>query len=204
MGCRNWVVSGPFKGHDTAVWSVSSPAGRQIVSAADCGTIYVWDVETGQMVGGPFGPFTVTILSVASSLDVKYIIIDLDDNFVTQVWNIATGKPANDVWSHQKVITFSIASPDGKRIVGHMNDHTVRVLYAKTHKLVSPPFEGHTDKTLSAAFSPDGRRIISGSSDQTIRVVVPRCLCVARGTQERTGTGWMTTRGERGLGGVRP
>ena len=37
-------------------------------------------------------------------------------------------------------------------------------------RVVSGPFEGHTDLVTSVSFSPDGKRIVSGSHDMTIRV----------------------------------
>ena len=43
-------------------------------------------------------------------------------------------------------------------------------LFQQTRKLVSDPFEGHTNFVISVAFSPDGKYIIPGSYDKTIRM----------------------------------
>src|ERR1700722_18536617 len=49
------VVSGPFRGRDHCVDSVSfSPDGKRVVSGSKDNTIRIWDIETGEVVSGAF------------------------------------------------------------------------------------------------------------------------------------------------------
>jgi WD40 repeat protein len=61
-------------------------------------------------------------------------------------------------------------SPDGRRIVSGLRDHTLRLWDASSGKPIGSPLQGHTNWVSSVAFSPDGRRIVSGSWDNTLRL----------------------------------
>jgi WD40 repeat protein len=70
----------------------------------------------------------------------------------------------------QTSVTSVAFSADGKYIVSGSWDKTIRMWDAQTGKLVSDPFEGHTNSVTSVAFSADGKYIVSGSWDKTIRM----------------------------------
>src|SRR4051794_32302478 len=59
-------------------------------------------------------------------------------------------------------------SPDAKMLVGGGSDSTVRLLEARTGRLLRT-FKGHKSQVEIAAFSPNGALIASGSDDGTVR-----------------------------------
>jgi WD40 repeat protein len=60
-------------------------------------------------------------------------------------------------------------SPDGKRVISSSSDGTVRLLHARTGKLIRCIYHPHA---RSVAFSPDGKKAIStgDGGDQTVRL----------------------------------
>jgi len=71
--------------------------------------------------------------------------------------------------ANQRVTSVTF-SPDSKRIASGSQDKTIRVWDAATGKIVSGPFQGHTESVTSVAFSQDNKRIVSGSRDGTILI----------------------------------
>src|SRR3984957_7332540 len=80
------VVSGPFRGHDGGVTSVSfSPDSKRVVSGSYDNTIRVWDVETGDMVFGPFRGHNGWVRSVSFSSDGKRVVSGSYDETI-RIW----------------------------------------------------------------------------------------------------------------------
>ena len=60
-------------------------------------------------------------------------------------------------------------SPDGERLASAGGDGTVKILDARTGKLIQA-FHGHKSDVFSVAFSSDGQHLASASADRTVRL----------------------------------
>jgi len=75
-------------------------------------------------------------------------------------------KPYKVLEGHKHKVQNAFYSPDGKFIVSHGWDNTVKIWDAKTF-LEIRTFKGHTDQVWSAAISSDNKFLASGSMDRT-------------------------------------
>src|ERR1700722_19526029 len=158
-------------GHSDAVTSVSfSPDGKQVVSGSYDSTICIWDIETGDMVSGPFRGHDGWVMSVSFSPDGKRVVSGSHDKTV-RIWDVETGDMVSGPFRGHDDWVMSVSfSPDGQQVVSGSNDETIRIWDVETGDMVSGPFRGHDREVMSVSFSPDGRRVVSGSNDETIRI----------------------------------
>jgi WD40 repeat protein len=157
-----------LRGHQEAVWEAAfSPNGQIIASAADDGTVRLWDKE-GNPIGKPFKGHQGLVHSVAFSPDGQYIVSGGGDNTI-RLWD-KRGNPIGQPFDgHQGKVLPVAFSPDGQYIASGGDDNTIR-LWDRTGNPIGQPFKGHQGKIWSLAFSPDGQYIVSGSDDNTIRL----------------------------------
>ena len=109
-------------------------------------------------------------VGVAWSPDSKYIASTGEEDNTMQVWEAMTGKLQSSYSVHFEGagIGGPAWSPDGKYIVTGGCDDVVKVIDAKSGKLLLA-FHGHPGSAqgacVSAAWSPDGRYIASAGHD---------------------------------------
>ncbi|MBQ0007508.1 MAG: WD40 repeat domain-containing protein, partial [bacterium] len=128
-----------------------------------------YDIQTGKPVRKLF---SVDIQTTASySQDGKFIVTSPSlaqagncPDTMARVWN-ANGELISTLQGHNKAITSSSFSPDGKYVVTSSYDTTACV-WSITGKLIHK-LKGHKDCVSSASFSPDGKRIVTSSMDNT-------------------------------------
>ncbi len=163
-----------------------SPDGTRLASAANEGTIRIWDAATGQEI------CTLKRLpnvgSVAFSPDgrwlaARYQIHDearrRDVAGEVQFWDAATGRERRTLRAHDAGSISSMAfSPDGKQLVtaGTVLDAAGKVVAAEvrfwdmdTGREIRA-LRGHTGSIDGMAYSPDGRRLATASPDQTVKL----------------------------------
>lgn len=173
-------MRGPLEAHTGDVGAVSfSPDSSRVVSGSDDGTICVWDVETGELVFGPFQGHNGSswINSVAYSPDGKRITSGSGDknhgDQTIRVWNASgntlepISQPLSGYLSWYNAISYS---SDGKRLAAASQNSTLRVWDLVTRD--STLLYGHTDDVVTVAFSPipHDHRVVSGSFDGTVRI----------------------------------
>ena len=190
------VPAKTLEGHESPLRSVSwSRDGARLASAADNGTIKVWDVNTGKVISdftyfvrqnagnGMAKPRASSTLSLSPDgkqlavygEDEKTIILDVDAR--TELKTLL-GRPSNrDI---HDVVCAVAWSPDGKRLATTSPDGTFLLRDTATWQevLVLPPvladpFHVHADRPGlggSLEWSPDGRQLafFSGSGSVTI------------------------------------
>ncbi|PPQ70201.1 hypothetical protein CVT25_011552 [Psilocybe cyanescens] len=116
-----------FKGHTGSVRSVAfSLDGKFVVSGSADRTVRVWNVETGRLVGEPFGGHTGWVSSVAFSLDGKRVISGSSD-YTARIWHVRSGRQLKVLIGHNGTVTSVAFSPDGRRVASGSSDKTVYI-----------------------------------------------------------------------------
>eukprot|EP00873_Tetraselmis_striata_P035522 jgi/Tetstr1/455786/TSEL_042583.t2 len=184
------AFTGSLAGHTGVVLAVAySPDGASIASAADDGTLRVWDAATGKQRARLTG-HTATVTGVAFAADGATLASASWDG-TARVWDAASGRclrvlPAPSLGR----LTSVCFSPDGTMLAtGSWND--TAVIYSLRSGEAIKVLKGHTDTVSGVAFSPDGASLVSSSWDGSLRV-----WSVASGATSATLAGhtdWVTS-----------
>ncbi|PVG01716.1 WD40 repeat-like protein [Serendipita vermifera] len=131
----------------------------------------MWNIEAGEVVGGPWKGHTGSVCSLAFSSDAKHVVSGSSDRTI-RLWNSDTGKIVGEPWNgHTDSVHCVAFSPNELYVVSGSSDHTIRLWNTNTATTIGVPWRDHDLSPIySIAFSPDGQRIISGSGDGTIRL----------------------------------
>lgn len=153
-----------------------SPDGRTLASASALGTIWLWDLNKGNLlttltaheagshelaevsldkIGLAFSSDSTLLAS--GGMDGQVMVSGVSENPIPLIF---TGQHAWRVGA----LAFS---PDGKRLVSSSKDNSIRLWDVETgvaHAVLS----GHVADVNALAFSADGLTLISGSTDGTI------------------------------------
>src|ERR1700761_8262095 len=156
--------------HFSAVFSISTSAdGKYLASGCDDGTIWVWNLETGNFFKRLSG-HTSSVNSVCFSSDGQLIASGSWD-YSVRVWNLESGKEVSKPFKgHTHSVSSVSFSPNGRLVVSGSYDQTIRIWNIETGKAIAEPFDRHESAVTSVSFSPDGTRIASGSWDKTVRL----------------------------------
>jgi WD40 repeat protein len=144
-----------FEGHTDRVWGVVHlPGGQRIITCSFDGSLRVWNLKSGKLMGEDWRDGEIKVRSIALSPDGKTVV---------------SGKQTGEEWWNEENQVRSIAlSPDGKKVVSGNGDGTVRLWDIGTCKVVTK-WAGHTKIVVTVCWSRDGRRVLSGSNDGTVR-----------------------------------
>jgi WD40 repeat protein len=149
-------------GHQGSVYDLAFRDDKQLVSSSRDGTVRVWDVEQGTLIGDPITGHDGIVNSIAFF---GPHLISCSNDGTIRFWNLdATHLPIG----HTKTVRSVAVSPDGRLIATGADDKSVRLWNFGSPQ---PGWElGHHDGPVRAvAFSPDGSRLVSASEDGTVR-----------------------------------
>ncbi|CAE6396550.1 unnamed protein product [Rhizoctonia solani] len=175
------LASITMKQHDEvvlAVWNVESPMlsvaispeGGRITAGSVDGRVWVYDVNTGAVVTGPFRGHTGAVNSVVFSPCGTQIASCSDDSTII-IWDSLTGRTVAGPLRKHTASVHSIAfSPDGKHVASGSIDKTTIVWDSYTGAMALKPLDDNTGAIYSVAFSPNSQIIATGSSDWSIRL----------------------------------
>lgn len=148
---------------------VSSPDCTRIASSS-FGIIFVWDMQTRDIIIDPSNKHSNSINSMLVFPDDRRIVSGSSDRII-HIYNVETGDTIGEpLVGYTGYAGALVISSDGTRIVSGPWDLSIRDwdVEAKTH--IGKPSKGHTGLIEAVAFLSDGARIFSGSFDITIRV----------------------------------
>ncbi|KAG1725679.1 WD40-repeat-containing domain protein [Suillus lakei] len=156
------------------VWAVAFfKDGRRVVTGSHDKTLRILNVQTGEMVGGPFIGHTDQVRSVAVSPNNRRIASGGGDATVI-IWDVKSKQIIfNPLVKHTEKVNSVCFSPDGKEVASGSHDSTIVVWNADNGAVLATldsQYHRQTVHVWSVSFSPDGLKLASGSSDHFIRV----------------------------------
>ncbi len=142
--------------HTSAVWSTAfSPDSKTLASGSGDGTIILWDVLTGKIIGQFLTGHTDSVYRLEFSPDGKMIASGSGDGTII-LWDVLTGKPIGQPLKGYDA-TFS---PDGKTLAFGSDNNTIILLDITTRQPIS-----HSLKSMGGgmimALSPDSKMLVS-------------------------------------------
>ncbi|KIJ60864.1 hypothetical protein HYDPIDRAFT_116734 [Hydnomerulius pinastri MD-312] len=160
-----------LEGHSELVRRVSFfPYDRRLLSASNDGTIFIWDVESGEVEKKVIG-HTARVNAIAIAPDGSIFASGAKDGTL-RFWHgltgeqeeppIVTGFKAGEVWG----VSFS---PDGLRVAATGASY-VQIWDTHTREPIAGPLEVPSGGFYTTAFSPDGSRIAADAAGGTVRV----------------------------------
>jgi WD40 repeat protein len=166
-----------LKRHAGYVWSIAiSSDGTRLVSGSHNGEIFVWDVESWQVVTALDSASTV--YSVAFSPDGRQIVAGHQNSPYISRWDAQTGALLTSFQGHTSAVCSISFSPNGHWIASGSADQKIRICDVQRGSLIRT-MQAHTSFVRAVAFSADGSRLASCADDRIIRLWDPetgKCL----------------------------
>jgi len=166
---------------EAAIANISTDR-KKVASVSSDGKVTIWDVDSVNIIGGPYRNHKGTVKSIAFSPDATHLAIGLSTGcIVLMECDSGDLKPTPSGFEGHKDWVNSVAfSPDGKWLCSESEDGTIRVWDVKTGHMLAKPAR-HQGKVWTVSFSVDGRKILSNGSDRTVRVWVIEDIKVSGG-----------------------
>jgi WD40 repeat protein/serine/threonine protein kinase len=143
-----------------------SPAGSQLATAAEDGTVQLRDALTGKPLGGPLR-HEGRVRRATFSRDGQLLATSGDDMAV-RIWSTATGEPAGAVLRTPFNVNRLTFSPDAKLIAmaRYRGVAVDEVGSGKRHA-----FLASEDMSNDVSFSPDGKMVAAATDHEGVRVL---------------------------------
>ncbi|MCA9051508.1 MAG: hypothetical protein KDA89_22375 [Planctomycetaceae bacterium] len=129
---------------------------RRLVTAAEDGTIRIWEVPAGKLILTIGRPGDPAVTCAVHSPDGRVLVSGSADGAVT-AWNPLNGEQVFRTQFHGAAVQCLAFTPDGRRLMTSSADRSLKVLDpADWRELMTL----HLEKpTQSMSFSPDGQRL---------------------------------------------
>ncbi|MCU0514811.1 MAG: WD40 repeat domain-containing protein [Anaerolineae bacterium] len=137
------------------------PSGRKAVSAAQDGSLKVWDL-TGDTPLVTMTGHEGAALTLAAFPGGNFIASGAED-YTVRFWNVETGETIRTLTGHTGAVTALAVTPDGRRIVSGSTDRTIRIWEAMTGRLLHT-CNGHLTGVDALAISPDAQYVLAGET----------------------------------------
>jgi hypothetical protein len=150
--------------------------GGQILAAGGRGTLYLFDVATGDLQGKLEG-LHPRVTALAFSHDGKRLAVAssaMGETHEVRLYDVAAGAVPSAastrvINTHADVIHDLAFSPDGKVLASCGYDRLIK-LWDVTAKKELRVLKDHSDSVYGIAFSPDGKLLASAAADRAVKV----------------------------------
>jgi WD40 repeat protein len=156
-----FVLQGHAKPINRVVATKSS-----VLSAADDGLIYVWNLSDGAKVREMAHGAAVFGFGISS--DETSVASGGADNSV-KIWSLADGALKATFTGHLQPVTSIAFSPDGSALAGAGMDGHIRVWDLAKGQLLYT-LAGHGGAVFGLVFGADSKTLVSASMDKTVKV----------------------------------
>jgi WD40 repeat protein len=146
-----------------------SPDGRFLAAASADQTVRIWDLSTGQMIGGLKHPASVTCISWSPNGELLATGGGSGDH-VVRVWDLTNKKVVRFFRSHVGIVRDLSWSPDGKRLASCSEDGQLRLL--EITRAIDEGWRSDSRSLNGLAWLPDSTTLLFGSED-SIRIWAP-------------------------------
>jgi WD40 repeat protein/serine/threonine protein kinase len=150
-----------IEGINRAVTAVAiSPDGRYMVSGAENGVVYLWDLTTGARLREFIGHADRITHAVFSTNGTQFLTSAADR--VAILWNVADGQILRRFSGHRGAVNFAAFNADNTLVVTGAQDSRIIVWDVETGQSLQQFLVGDAPIT-SVAFSPDSQFVLSGA-----------------------------------------
>ncbi|KAG0175038.1 hypothetical protein DFQ28_002328 [Apophysomyces sp. BC1034] len=146
-----------------------SPDGQHLAAGAHDGSIYLYNVASGEKVQ-TFPTKDKFMMCTAYSPDGKYLAGGAEDGSV-YVFDIETNQLAHTLTAHAMAVRSLSFSADSRTLITGCDDKYIHV-YDVEHGQIASALAGHNGWVLKVAANPDigKQQVASASSDKKIKV----------------------------------
>lgn len=157
-----------FKANETEkdVKAIFSPNGRAIYASSNDGSIWKWDLKTGEVQ--LHLSFDDGVTDIKITPDGKHLITGSLDG-TARLLDAQTGATICQFTGHTAALYEVSFSPDARYVATTSVDRTARLWKTDGCEPLRI-FSGHTRDVYSVDFSPDGKYLATGSDDNTTRL----------------------------------
>jgi len=157
---------------ELSLYSINfSPDGKIIASAAEDGTVKLWNTNGSFIKSLPDKDHHISSFNryfdMSFSPDGETIAVTEVDNTV-KLYKIEDDTLLGTLIGHDAPVNSVKFSPDGHLIATASNDNTIKLW--NSNGTVRETFRGHNNIVWNANFSPDGEIIVSASKDGMIKL----------------------------------
>ncbi|MBW4495627.1 MAG: WD40 repeat domain-containing protein [Oscillatoria princeps RMCB-10] len=163
------LISGSDDSFSDTVFATPSRFGPSGAGGGSGGTLNLWQVRTGFLLGTVCEP-SAPVNAVAVSPDGKTLASAHRDSSV-KLWQLSAGGflQSHTLNGHADAVYSAAISPGGQMLATGSGDGTVKLWHlpagTECHTL-----KGHADAVYAVAFSPNGQTAASGSGDGTTAI----------------------------------
>ena len=153
-----------------AIGAAFSPDGKTVAAGSVDGTVYLYDINTGELKR-ILSEHKDHVIHLAFSPDGKILATTSYEDETICLWDVHTGAHRRIRTEHPRNVGRAglAFSPDGKTIASGGGDGTIRFWDAHTGD-AKKIFTGHSQEVRSIAFNPNGDSIASGDASGIIRL----------------------------------
>jgi len=144
-----------------------SADGRLLASGSADKTVKVWNVETGQLVGGPLH-HDDEVEALAFSLDGRLLASGSFDKTI-KLWQVGTWRIVNTLW-HQARLSTVAFNLEGTELLSVGENGGVKLWEAPTWRELRGWIANERNTASTWAFSPDGLTLATGTTDGAIKL----------------------------------